>query len=319
LNKKFILTLLNIPRVSRKTVNSILNNNYEVTLDETAILDMFIENRKQNKRIPNVSIEDIRNAKKVANNIIELSYKENIEVLTILDDGFPGKLKIIKDRPVILFYKGNKECLNDDNSVAIIGTRNPSSHGEKIAYRLGNIFGSDGYVVVSGLAKGCDELAHKGCVDTNGKSVAVLPFGLDTIYPSSNKELAKRILEEGGCLVSEHQIGTKINRHGFVDRDRLQSALSSGIIVVEASSKSGTMHTVNYAYEQSKLVGCYKHKENFKEIDKISGNIDILNDDRSLVIDSRESLKIFKSKLIDISSLNSERNIEYKQQIKFDF
>ena len=184
MNALILLTLLNIPRVSRKTVNYILKVTDSIDLNEDNIIKVFMKAKDSNKKINIPTKEQIREAKNKAENIITESKNEGINIITVLDEDFPDKLKDINDPPVLLYYKGNKECLNEEKSVAIIGTRMPTNKGIEIADNLWTFFAKEGFVVVSGLAKGCDELGHKGCVKVNGKSIAVLPCGLDTIYPA---------------------------------------------------------------------------------------------------------------------------------------
>lgn len=297
-DKVFITTLLNIPKVSRKTVYQLIKYGLIKSLEEEHIQDMFSQTNSRNKRIIIPTLEEIRFAKQKAYKNIELTKANGINIITILDNDFPNKLSTIEDPPVIIYYKGNKECLNISKSVAIIGTRNPTVHGTKIANRLGYLFGKDGFVVVSGLANGCDEFGHTGCVEAHGKSIAVLPGGLDKIYPASNKVLAQRILEEDGCLISEYPIGTRPFRSFFVDRDRLQSALSECIIVIETDIKGGTMHTVGFAKKQNKIIACYKHSEKYKNEKQAQGNIMLLNNGIAMPISNPYEIEYLKNKVI---------------------
>ena len=171
----------------------------------------------------------------------------SIQIVTYLDANYPKRLKNIIDQPTVLYYKGNIECLNKKDTVAIIGTREPTEYGVKIARNLGSSFGKRDYVVVSGLALGCDMYGHEGCLDENGTTVAVMPCGLDTVYPAKNKPLAEKILDKGGCLISEYPIKTRVFKNFFVERDRLQSGLSDGVFVIETGEKGGKLHTVGYA------------------------------------------------------------------------
>jgi DNA processing protein len=137
-----------------------------------------------------------------------------------------------------------------------------------------------GITVVNGLALGCDTYALKGALSVGGKCIAVMPCGLDQIVPKSNYYLARTILENGGLLISEYPIGTKLEKYMYVERDRLQSTVSDAIIVIEASYQSGTMHTVRAARRQGKPTACYKKAE-------------ISNDSSFYIIDSPDSLKRF--------------------------
>lgn len=295
------LGLLLIPKVSRKTVQLLFmyNQLFDSQLlpkDELEVKDLFIKAKQFDKRVYIPNLDDIKAAFIKAESIIAQSEKHNIEVISILDDGFPPKLKAIDDPPVLIFIKGNKECLFKEKSVAIIGTRKPTEHGEKVAEKLGRIFTQRGYTVVSGLAIGCDTFAHLGCVKEGGSAIAVLPCGLDKIYPASNRNLAENILKEKGCLISEYYIGQKPYKNFYVDRDRLQSALSKAVIVVETDVVGGTMHTVKFALQQKKVLVCYQHPEKYLTYKQTQGNMKLIDEGKALPIKDKQDIE----KLIQI-------------------
>jgi len=323
MNDLLILTLLNIPKVSRKIINNLIKNREVISTNSMESIDIkniFLKGRIVNTKISIPTIEEIDIAKAKAEEVLCNSIENGINNITILDDCFPQKLKKIEDPPVILFYKGNKSCIYANKSVAIIGTRKPTSHGEKIAERLGYLFGKDGYVVISGLAKGCDEFGHKGCVSVSARSIAVLPGGLDHIYPASNKDLARMILENDGCLISEYSIGTKPFKSQFVERDRLQSALSEAVIVVETDVKGGTMHTVEYALNQNKIVACYKHSMKYLDNNQTHGNIKLIEEGKAFSISSPKDIEELKIKIAKRNELDSkeEGKVESAIQIGID-
>lgn len=145
-------------------------------------------------------------------------------------------------------------------------------------------------VIVSGLAKGIDAESHRVCLENRGTTVAVLAHGLDTIYPKENSKLADAILENGGTLLSEYPIGTKGLKSNFVARNRLISGLSSGVIVFEASEKSGTMHTARFAYTQGKKIFC--PSDNGKDGNLSSGVQKLLKTESAIPIkDASDVLK----------------------------
>lgn len=135
-----------------------------------------------------------------------------------------------------------------------------SEKGGKLAYETGQVVAKQEMNLVNGLALGCDAAAIRGALSANGKCIAVMPCGLDQIQPRSHFELAEEILEKGGCLISEYPIGTGIQKRQYVERDRIQSGISQGIIVVETEEKGGTMHTVNFSLKQNKRLACYYYK-----------------------------------------------------------
>lgn len=312
MNELLILTLLNINRVSRKTINTILEIIEGLIVEEHLkdfveedIIEIFKQAALKYKRISIPNLENVKDAKQKAKNIINRSREENIYSITILDSDFPNKLKSIPDPPVILFYKGNRQCLLTNKAIAIIGTREPTLKGKEKAEQLGNLFTREGFVIVSGLAKGCDELGHKGCVDVQGKSIAVLPGGLDKIYPASNKSLAESILKYDGCLISEYPIGSRPFKNNFVERDRIQSALSEAVIVVETNVSGGTMHTAEFALEQKKILACYKHSEEYINNEQTHGNIKLMNERKAIGIYTKNDIKNLQ-KLIEEKIEESE-------------
>lgn len=141
-------------------------------------------------------------------------------------------------------------------AVAFVGSRR-ASHGEPVAFAFAHRAARSGFAVVSGLALGCDSAAHRGCLEANGITVAVLACGLDRVAPVSNSALAQRILNARGFLASEYAPGVPPRNFQFVERNRVIVALSQAVIVTEAQLKSGTMHTAHFALEQNKPLACY--------------------------------------------------------------
>ncbi len=139
--------------------------------------------------------------------------------------------------------------------IAIIGTTKPTEYGKKTAYRIAERVAEAGLNVISGLARGIDTEAHKGCINAGGRTLAFLPSPIDNIYPPENRELANKIIENNGCILSEYPSGTKMSKYHFIARDRLQAGFSKKIIVIETPEKDGTMHTVNFANELHRDIG----------------------------------------------------------------
>jgi DNA processing protein len=142
-------------------------------------------------------------------------------------------------------------------AVALVGTRRPSPAPARIAYDFGAESALCGFVVVSGLALGCDSAAHRGCLSAAGTTVAVLPCGVDRVAPVSNSQLGEAILDSGGCFVSQYPPGTPPRSFRFVERNRVIAALSRAVIVMECEERSGTLHTARFALEQNKPLACY--------------------------------------------------------------
>lgn len=278
MNQLYILTLLNIKGINRKTVSKLLVIKHDVSLDIEDIIELFEIAKKNNIKVKIPEELDVKLAHQRAKLILDKSNKQDIGCITFLDEDFPKRLKMIEDPPVILFYKGDKNCLYEKMNIALIGTRKPNEYSKKIAQRLGVIFGENNFIITSGLAKGCDEFGHIGSLSVGGKNIAVLPGGLDKIYPASNQILADKILENGGCLLSEYSIGTRPFKNNFIERDRLQSALSRGVVVVETGLKGGTMHTVNFTLQQNRILACYIHNDDIEEKQVYDGNEMLIRD-----------------------------------------
>lgn len=169
---------------------------------------------------------------------------------------YPKRLASITKAPDYLYYRGNIQSINQRKNIAVIGSRHVSEKGIKMAYQTGYVLGKKGINVVNGLALGCDTHALYGALAAGGTCVAVMPCGLDQIVPYSNWNLANKILLNGGCLVSEYPPSTPAQRYQYVQRDRLQSGMSDGVLVIEASYNSGTMYAVQYAIKQGRRLAC---------------------------------------------------------------
>ena len=178
-----------------------------------------------------------------------------IEEISIKNNEYPNQLKNIYDPPAKLYVLGNRSILNQKN-FAIVGSRKATEYGKKVAMQISKELSEKSLNIVSGLAIGIDSYAHLGCLQVKdaGKTIAVLGSGLDVIYPKENRKLAEQIINSGGCIISEYPIGSKIEKNNFPQRNRIISGLSEGILVVEASKKSGALITAEFGIEQGKEV-----------------------------------------------------------------
>ena len=171
------------------------------------------------------------------------------------DELFPEAFKAIgEDCPERIYAMGNLDLLKREHMVAIIGSRKATRTGNNKAYDLGVSYAKKGYVVVSGLALGCDASAHRGCMAADGGTIAIVATGLNLVHPRENIPLQEEILQKGGLILSEQPLGVKANPTRLVARNRLQAALSEEIVVAECPEHSGTMHTVRFAQKYSKKV-----------------------------------------------------------------
>jgi DNA processing protein len=150
-----------------------------------------------------------------------------------------------------LFYLGDSFLeLLDTPCVAIVGSRKVSPYGRAVTIKLASELARAGVVIISGLALGVDSIAHQATLEAGGKTIAILPCGLDTVYPASHRNLAKRILQSGGALASEYDIGGgSPKKYQFIARNRIIAALSQAVLITEAATKSGSLHTAHFALE----------------------------------------------------------------------
>ncbi len=232
---------------------------------------------KTKKELEEELLDYFENVNKIIKAITNLYYKirleiniKNIqkyelEVISCNDKKYPKQLKYVSDYPICLYCKGNIGLLSEKKKIAIIGCRDYSKYGEKIAKEFAYKLAQENIVIVSGGARGIDSFAHQGTLNTDKGTIVVLGNGIDYIYPPENKTLEKQILQNNGLIISEYIIGTKPSKYTFPARNRIISGISDGVLVIEAKEKSGTLITVDFALEQG------------KNIYAIPGNIDSSN------------------------------------------
>jgi DNA processing protein len=175
------------------------------------------------------------------------------EAVCAWDDAYPDYLRYISQPPPIVFYRGALDGAYA-RGVAVVGTRKPTAPGARMARALGRELAAMGIPVVSGLARGIDSAAHRGSLDGGGGGVAVIATGLDVPYPPENAELMLD-LAAAGCVVTEQPMGRTVKSFAFPLRNRLISALSHAVVVVEAGGRSGALITANWALAQGRDVG----------------------------------------------------------------
>ena len=185
------------------------------------------------------------------------------------------------DPPFVIYYRGSLP--NPENPLlGMVGTRRPSQEASEQAYKIAGNVGRAGVSVVSGLALGIDAISHRGNLISGSPGYAVTGSGVDEIYPSVNKPLAKRILDSGGAIISEYPPGTRPYKWNFPARNRIIAALSRSLLVVEAPEKSGALITASYALEQGKdlwVASCGIREGNFDR----RGTIKLANDGAEII------------------------------------
>lgn len=175
--------------------------------------------------------------------------------ITIEDKEYPESLKQIKNPPKRLYLKGNIKLLKTPG-IAIVGARNCTQYGEKMAKKFAKELAEFGITIISGMALGIDSYAHISTLEANGNTIAVIPSGHSNIYPKENQKLYNQILENNGLIITEYQENEKATSNKFLERNRIVSGLSLGTVVIEAAYRSGTSVTAKIAKEQGRDVFC---------------------------------------------------------------
>lgn len=283
-------------KVLIKRLYSSINNLNDILNGDLKNIKLSFEDREKleyiKSEVEKLNLEEIKNTLK----------QKRISFISFADENYLKKLKDISDSPLGFFYIGDLSVLNIV-SVGIVGTRNPTSYGTRITKRITELFVEKNIVIVSGLANGIDSCAHETSLKS-GKTIAVLGTGLDEIYPQENYSLFERIVSKGGLVISEYPPNTPGMPWNFPQRNRIISALSDAIVVVEGNAQSGALITARFAIKQD------------KPLFAIPGPIDSP--------ESNGPNLLIKSKVADVlTSIDDvlEKILDYKvngKQIKFD-
>lgn len=227
-------------------------------MEEVLVYLSIIHNGDWNKIYRDVLDKRPIEKEDVLNKVKEL----NCSYITILNGSYPLSLKSTFKPPFVLFYKGNIELLKTEKrKIAVIGSRDNSEYGKITTENICKDLVKENFVIVSGLAKGIDSIAHKSCLDNNGETIAVLGNGINVTYPKENDMLYKKIGNEG-LIISEYPPNVLPDSFNFPKRNRIIAGLSEGVLVIEAKEKSGTMNTVSHALEDGKQIFCVPERSN---------------------------------------------------------
>ena len=254
--------------------------------------------------LDNIDAKKVVYSKAQAEDEIALAKKKNIKLIAYDEPEYPQNLLNIPDAPPILYALGNEKLLNHYPNIAIVGARNASINGRKIASRIAYDLTQSEVLVVSGMARGIDASAHKGAMyalNQKGPTIAVLGTGVDEIYPTENAEIYEKIAYQG-LLISEFPLKTVAQVSNFPRRNRIISGISEGTLVVEATLKSGSLITARTALEQGKDVFAVPGSP----LDQRSFGPNQLIRDGAILTENAENI-------IDYLALNAEFKIKNKQ------
>lgn len=290
LSIEYLIKLLSMSRIGRKTAFKLIQDLSFNISNDNDLMDFVNENGKR-FRLPVYTKNEFENAFSEAEQIINNSEKLNIKMISFQDENYPILLSRISDFPLILNYIGNIKLLSDKPCVAIIGTREATDFGIKIGIRFGEYFALKGFNIVSGLALGCDTAGHKGALNVNGITTAILAHGLDKVYPKENQALANDIVDKNGLLLSEYFVNQSPLANYFVERDRIQAGLSLGVIVIETDIKGGTMHTVKYCLENNRILASVNFPIEYLKESKRQGNQLLIKEGKAIPIYNKDDVE----------------------------
>ena len=261
-----------------------INNN------KARLLIKYFKTIESLKNASALELEQVANCGKVDFKYLKYSHipeNNGVRIVTYFDEDYPSGFKDLRDAPLLLWVRGE---IPKSKSVSIVGTRDADDWGKERTFELSCIASENGNVVVSGLALGIDTQAHLGCLESKGKTVAILACDVRFPTPKSNVALAERILENNGCVIAEVPPGTETEAGNLIARNRLQAAWSSTLIVTQSGVPSGTLYTVRFALELGRKLLVLEPQQGASR-ESYAGNyqlIDEVNFDSKILGGSRE-------------------------------
>ena len=300
---------------------------------------VFEEKRKNLLNIPGIGERTVESI--VSQNVLQRAERElnfadrnGIRILYYLNSDYPRRLQHCYDSPVIIYCKGYTD-LNVEKIVGVVGTRNVTDYGKTLTEKLIQDLVDDDVLVVSGLAYGVDTCAHKAALKNNLTTAAVLAHGFQTIYPSANAFLSRKMIESGGCLLTEHISGTEPDKENFPKRNRIVSGMIDCLVVVESAAKGGALITAEIANNYDREVFAFPgrigdtYSEGCNKIIKTNKanlltNVDDLryimrwNDDRKIQPKQMRMFREFNQEEQKVMDVFGDDNIVYLDKIITD-
>ncbi len=240
--------------------------------------------------------------------------EHKIRAITYRSNAYPMLLKETDSPPLILYCKGNVDLLSSD-CLAVVGTRRATNYGKTACKKIVNEVATQGITIVSGLAEGIDTIAHKSSLEVNGKTIAVLGSGLLHIYPASNEALYNEILAKDGLIISEYKPNEPSVTYHFPVRNRIIAGLSKAVAIMEATEKSGSMHTKNYALEYNREVFALPARIN--DIYSVGCNKIISNGQAKMLLGSQDIIEFYGKSAKSTADIKVVQ-LSYDEQLIYD-
>ncbi|QSX06561.1 DNA-processing protein DprA [Sedimentibacter sp. zth1] len=303
-DNKLVISWLNSQNgISTKTIEKLLEY-FETPIN---IWDNLFEEKNNLKFLRSNILEELMKKKvNYKEKLIERLNNEKVSIITLLDEEYPIKLTNIINPPSILYCKGDIRCLNN-LSIAIVGSRKATEYGKWCANKFSKELSNLGVTIISGLAYGIDTISHKSTLKNNGKTIGVIGSGINIVYPLKNRELYEEIEAKGSLIVTEYPFDREPIAANFPNRNRIISGLSSGILVIEAQDRSGTLITATHAAEQGKDV--FAVPGNINSIFSVGTN-KLIKDGAKLVMSVEDIIEEIRE-LRDINRDKAIRSIDY--------
>lgn len=301
---KKLLALSRLKGIGEKTLSSLRRESKVMEMDLKEILYKSFDKKDL------YSNKDLSEAEYFSEKQEELCKLNNISFHSLFDENYPASLLTLQSPPPFLFCKGAFSCLSE-KSVAVIGTREPTSHGIEITKRITRWLLQEQFNIVSGLAHGIDSITHKQTILSGGKAVAVLAHGLDIIYPKVNEELAEKIIKSGGTLISEYPVGMKLNPTTLVKRDAIQAALSSAVFLMQTGIKGGSLHAsrATLQFGRPLVVVGQSATDIYNNESKIQGNLTLLRGSQVEINELLKSKTIDENLLLKLNSKSDYKSV----------
>ena len=278
MNASILVALLGIKGIGPKKAGLLLKSLSQVQL---ADLSLAIESKLSAGLDP----RDWRLLCAYGEETVAKALDHGLSVVDILSAEYPGGLKRLDDPPLVVFVKGQPTAMRTQYPLAIVGSRSPCAYTKKAGAAMSGLAASKASSIISGLAVGCDSIAHSQALLNGTPTVAVVAHGLDIVYPSVNKSLAIDIVESGGCLVSEYPIGAPPRPNHFIARDRIQAGLSMSGILLQSSKNGGSMHAMRALLKINARVGVLVPPHSSSRTEEWGGTLELMGLSETICLD----------------------------------
>ena len=247
--KEVVHLLSKISGIKKAQIQEIAENFNSDNIEELtcSYIKAFSANAKIDKGLLEKLIERYKK-------ISDIHEQNSIGYVTFLDEEYPDVLRQISSAPKVLYYKGDIKLLKNEKNIGVVGSRKPTDYGKWATKALVKDLVLNDFCIVSGFAGGIDSCSHKAAIENNGKTICIFGTPITKIYPANNRRLYDDVLFSGGLIISEHDATEQTHPAFFALRNRIISGLSSGLLIVEAGVKSGTLITARYALDQGKYI-----------------------------------------------------------------